>query len=115
MKAIRIIRELTVCPNLDSLFGIETDLESPPAPDTPNIEDTREQLRSVAKVITESLKFNSPERIDASIRRYQRLNRDNKPTEEILHSLESTLHLTAESIGVHADLDISRILELLED
>lgn len=115
MKAIRIIRESAVCPNLDSLYGIETDLDSPSAANTPTLEDSSEQLLSVAKVITESLKFNSPERIDASIRRYQGMNRDNKPTEEVLQSLESNLQLTAESIGVHADLDISRILELLED
>jgi hypothetical protein len=114
MRAIRIIRD----PGAESDYGPSNlvGLASQNAPVSPVTQADRERQRlAVTEVLLQSLKDTSPERI-ASCKdklkiitsRIREQNFSYKNLEQLFHKAESPGH-------IHAELDISRVLELLED
>lgn len=98
MRAIRIIRTP----------------ERAPPPDVPSI-SRDEQMRLVSDVLAESLHANSRERLDACLTKLHNLYDGIDCPDDTASHIDRNIHLASNPMAVHADIDISRILELLED
>lgn len=97
MRAIRIIRSV-----------------SPLAPDLTLVERD-EQLRAVEQIITEALGPTSVERIQNCVDKLRIFLDTNDQLETTLRLIDRNIHTSQDALAVHGDLEISRILELLED
>lgn len=102
MRAIRIIREPS---------EVQTSVE---------IVEREEQLRLVALHLAEALREATPDRMAGCVEKLKGLYRDREIDEVddiqlTASEINHVLLMSDDPIGVHADIDISRILELLED
>ena len=96
MAAIRIIRSTSA---------------SPP-PDRTAI-DRDEMVRSIAERIAEA--SGNPDRLDECARKLRAVANRDDDTEELLQAIDHGLQEAMSPIGVHAELDLTRIFSLLED
>lgn len=95
MAAIRIIRN-----------------PAPPSPDMAMIE-REEMLQAIAERIAEA--SGSPEILDECAQKLRDVAVQSEEADELLQAIDIGLQSSVSPIGVHAELDLTRIFSLLED
>lgn len=96
MAAIRIIRNTI----------------APPPPDMAMI-DRDEMVQSIAERIAEA--SGEPERLDECARKLRDVANRGDDADELLQAIDQGLQESMSPIGVHSELDLTRIFSLLED